>query len=192
MTEFFSIRNNIATSISHIHSHNRLIIKTIHYTVNITITEAELFTIRCGINQAISISNIKYIVIVTDFLHAAKKIFHTWTHLYQIHSTTISQELRNFFKKDNNNCIKFWNCPSKQKWTPHFLVDKDTRRFDFSPILLSKSSWEFCKKHECDSISTIWRMIFQVSDLKERKFLKLLDNDLNPLEPSTIKGRLWL
>ena len=38
----------------------------------------------------------------------------------------------------------------------------------------------------------MWRMIFQASDLKGRKFLKLLDNDLNPLEPSTIKGRLWL
>ena len=45
-----SIRNNIAISISHIHSHFNKVKKIIHYTVNITSTEAELFAIRCGIN----------------------------------------------------------------------------------------------------------------------------------------------
>ena len=45
-----SIKNNIATSISHVHIHNRLITKTLHHTVNITSTEAELFAIRCSIN----------------------------------------------------------------------------------------------------------------------------------------------
>ena len=35
-------------------------------------------------------------------------------------------------------------------------------------------------------------MNFQVSDLKGKNFLELLDNDSNSLEPSTIKGRLWL
>ena len=48
-----SIRNNIATSIIYVHSHSSLIKKMIYYTVNITITEAELFAIKCGINQAI-------------------------------------------------------------------------------------------------------------------------------------------
>ena len=45
-----SIKNNIDTSISHTHIHNKPVIKTLHYTVNIMSTEAELFTIRCGIN----------------------------------------------------------------------------------------------------------------------------------------------
>ena len=35
-------------------------------------------------------------------------------------------------------------------------------------------------------------MTFQASDLKEKNFLKLPNNDLKPLEWSTIKGRLWL
>jgi len=187
-----SIRNNIATCILYIHLHNRPIIKTIHHMVNITSTKAKLFTLRCEINQAINIPNIKHIVVVTDSLHVAKNFFDTSIHLYQIHSATISWELRDFFKKDSNNCIKFWNCSSKQKWTLHFLVDKDTRRFDFSLILPSKSSWDFCKKCKCDSISAMWRMNFQALDLKERNFLELLDNDSNPLELSTIKGRLWL
>ena len=110
-----SIRNNIAISISHIYLYNRLIIKTIHHVVNITSTEAKLFTIRCGVNQAISISNIKHIVVITDSLYAAKKIFDSLMHSYQIHSTAISQELRDFFKKDGNNHIDFWDCLSKQK-----------------------------------------------------------------------------
>ena len=59
-------------------------------------TEAELFAIRCGINQAIGISYIKCIVIITDSLHAAKKIFDSSSHSYQIHSATITHELREF------------------------------------------------------------------------------------------------
>ena len=35
-------------------------------------------------------------------------------------------------------------------------------------------------------------MIFQVSDLKGKQFLDLLNSDRNSLEPSYIKGRLWL
>ena len=35
-------------------------------------------------------------------------------------------------------------------------------------------------------------MSFQVFDLKERNFLKLLDEDFNPLRPSNIKGGPWL
>ena len=47
-----SIKNHIATSIAYIHIQNKQVIKTIHHIVNITITEAKLFSIRCGINQA--------------------------------------------------------------------------------------------------------------------------------------------
>ena len=45
-----SIKNNIATSISHTHTHNRPITKIIHHIIHITSTEAELFAIRYGIN----------------------------------------------------------------------------------------------------------------------------------------------
>jgi len=62
----------------------------IHHAVNITTTETKLFAIRCGINQAIGIPNIKHIDIVTDSLYAAKRIFDSSTHPYQIHSAAIS------------------------------------------------------------------------------------------------------
>ena len=48
-----SIKNNVTSSIAHIHVHNRPVVKTLHYMVNITSTEAKFFAIRCGINQAI-------------------------------------------------------------------------------------------------------------------------------------------
>ena len=40
-----SIKNHVTTSISHIHSHNRPITKTIHRAANVSTTEAELFAI---------------------------------------------------------------------------------------------------------------------------------------------------
>ena len=45
-----SIKNNVATSIAYVYIYDSLVIKTIHYTVNITSTEAEIFVLKCGIN----------------------------------------------------------------------------------------------------------------------------------------------
>ena len=107
-----SIKNQVTTSISHIHSFNKPIVKTLHRAINITIAEAELFAIQCGINQAVANSNIKHIVVITDSLHITRKIFDSSFHPYQIHSAAISTELREFFSKDSQNCIEFWDCPS--------------------------------------------------------------------------------
>ena len=35
-------------------------------------------------------------------------------------------------------------------------------------------------------------MSFQAADFKEKNFLELLDNNLNPIEPLTIKDGFWL
>ena len=45
-----SIKNQVITSIAHIYTHNSPVIKTIHYAINVTSMEAELFDIRCSIN----------------------------------------------------------------------------------------------------------------------------------------------
>ncbi len=45
-----SIKNQVATSITHIHVHETSVIKTIHHAINITSTKAELFMIRYGLN----------------------------------------------------------------------------------------------------------------------------------------------
>ena len=75
-----SIKNDIATSISHVHITNRLLTKTVHHAAFVTSTETELFTIRCGINQACSNEAISKIIVVTDSIHAAKKNFNSSSH----------------------------------------------------------------------------------------------------------------
>jgi len=93
-----SIRNCVATSIVHVHAHNSPIIKMIHYIVNVMSAEVELFIIRCSINQATYLSNIKWIVIIIDSIYTAKRIFDSLSHIYQIYSAAISHELREFFE----------------------------------------------------------------------------------------------
>jgi len=46
-------------------------------------TKAELFAIRCGLNQAIHLSNVKKIFIVIDSIHIARRIFDVLSHPYQ-------------------------------------------------------------------------------------------------------------
>ena len=71
-------------------------------------------------------------------------------------------------------------------------MDKDSKRFNSIPIFPCKSSWDFCKKQECNSVLLQWKISFQVADLKGKFFLKLLNNNLNPIEPSIIKDSPWL
>ena len=113
-------------------------------------------------------------------------------HPYQLQSVLISQDLREFFKKDNNHLIKFWDCPSNQRWYLYGIVDKETRKFNISPIFSCKLSWDFSRKTECKSILNFWRITFQASDDREHHFLDLLDENSNPLKPSTANGGLWL
>ena len=89
-----SIKNDIATLILHIHICDQSLVKTVHHVAFVTSTEVELFAIRCGINQACNKENISKVIVITDSIHAAKKIFNTKSHLYQIHTLVILNELR--------------------------------------------------------------------------------------------------
>ena len=75
-----SVKNSIATSILHIYTYNKSVTKTLHHAVNVMSTEAELFVIRCGINQAAIYNDISKIIVVTNSIHVAKKIFDPFTH----------------------------------------------------------------------------------------------------------------
>ena len=107
ITSDASIKNNIATSISHMHISNQPLIKTLHHAAFITSTEAEMFAIRCGINQATSKTNVSKIIIITDSIHAAKRIFNPSFHPFQNQSMAILGDLHHFFSKDLNNLIEF-------------------------------------------------------------------------------------
>ena len=99
-----SIRNNMATSVAHIYIYDRPVVKILHYTVNVTNTEAKLFIIRCDINQAANSQGILKIIIITDSIHSAKRIFDFLPHPFQVHATSILSELRKFFILNLNNC----------------------------------------------------------------------------------------
>ena len=135
-----SIKKHIIISIAHIHVHGNPIIKTIYHTINIMSTEAELFTIRYGINQATYLLNIKRIVIILYFFHATKRIFDSSIHLYQIYLTAILYELREFFKRNTDNSIKFWDCPSHYNWGSHSIINKEIKSFNSISNLSCKSS----------------------------------------------------
>ena len=113
-------------------------------------------------------------------------------HLYQLYSIAILKDLKKFFKKSPNNSIDFQDCLGSVKWSLYLLVDKESKYLKINPILSSKSSWEFSRKEECDSIMYKWQIYFQASEYKGRNFLKL-NNDDNTLIYSTYtKGKAWL
>jgi len=88
-----SIKNNIATSILYTYISNQPLVKTIHHAAFVTSSEAELFTIRYSINQVSSKENISKIIVITDSIHIAKKIFDTLFHPLQIHAVAILEKL---------------------------------------------------------------------------------------------------
>ena len=187
-----SIKNNIATAVSHTHIPNRPLSKTHHHLAFIMSTEAELFAIRCGINQASLINNISKIIIITDSIHAARKIFDISPYPYQIHTTAILEDFCTFFSKNSINSIEFWESPSYLNWHLHKTVDYESKSSNHTPIFPCKMSWNYSKKTECNNICQNWKITFQVSDSKGRHFLNLLNDNFNEIEPSYAKGGLWL
>ena len=187
-----SIKNDIATSISHVHIANHPITKTVHHAAFVTSMKAELFAIRCGINQACSNKAINKIIVVTDSIHAVKKIFNSSSHLFQRYLASILSELRSFFISSPNNSIKFWECPSHLRWKFHHDVDKDSKSFNPTPIFPCKISWDYCKKSNSNNIIKQWKMTLQALDGKGNHFMDLLDNGFNTIEPSYSKGGPWL
>jgi len=102
-----SIRNNVATSITHIYICNKSVVKILHHIVDVTSIKAELFTITYGMNQAINSQGTLKIIVVTDLIHSAKRIFNSSSYSFQVHTTSILSELRKFFTLNLNNKIEF-------------------------------------------------------------------------------------
>ena len=187
-----SVKNDIATLVSHIHIRDNSLIKTVHHVAYVTSTKAELFTIRYGLSQACNKENISKIIVITNSIYVAKKIFDTKLHPYQIHMIAILNELQQFFTTCQGNHIKFWECPSQLKWNLHKSTNKDSKAFKPIPVLLSKISWDFCKKVDSNNYINLWKITFQASDGKGKQFYDLIDDNLEIIKPSYTKGGPWL
>ena len=135
-----SIKNNIATSIAHVHTYNSPVIKTIYYTTNVISTKAKLFTIRCGINQGVWLLNIKWIIVITDSIHAVGNFFDSSVYSYQTQMASIFKEIRLFFERNHCNSLKFWDCPSQDNWSLYKVIDNEIKNFNLIPLFLCKSS----------------------------------------------------
>ena len=155
-----SIKNNIATSILHTHISNQLLIKTLHHAAFVTSLEAELFTIRYGISQASSKENVSKIIIITNSIHVAKRIFDPSSHLLQSQSVAILGDLCQFFFRDPNNSIEFWKFPSHLNWHLHKAVDLEAKVSNPIPVYPCKMSWNYSKKMEYNNILNIWKIMF--------------------------------
>ena len=118
----------------------------------VTSMEVELFAIRCGINQACIKEGVSKIIVITDSIYAAEKIFDSKSYPYQSHTMAILSELCHFFKTNQENTIKFWECPSHLKWRFHNDIDKDSKSFNLTPSFPYKISWDYCKKTDSDDI----------------------------------------
>ena len=132
------------------------------------------------------------IIIVTNSIHAARKIFDSKSHPYQIHTTAILSELCCFFAISQKNSIKFWEYPSRLNWRLHKAIDKDSKLFNSLPTYPCKISWDYCKKINNDNIINQWKMTFQALDGKGRHFLKLVNDNLKDIKLSYTKGGPWL
>ena len=76
-----SVKNNVALSIVYIHVFNKPMVKTLYHAINITSSEAKFFAIRCGINHAVFLHETSKIIVITDSIHVAKKIFDPFLHM---------------------------------------------------------------------------------------------------------------
>ena len=62
------------------------------------------------------------------------------------------------------------------------MVDKDTKKFNLFLISPYKVLWDFDKREKCNNIIKNLQIIFQVSELKNNYFSKLLDDELHTIE----------
>ena len=110
-----SIKKQVAMFIAYIHIYNTFIVKMVYHAVNVTSTKAKLFAIRCGLNQTTQLTNIKYIIVVTNSIYVTKKIFNSSIHPYQVQTLSISKKLKKSFIRNHHNSMEFWDCPSQDK-----------------------------------------------------------------------------
>jgi len=145
-------KSQVATAVAHIWLENSIIQCLQANSINITSIEAELMAIRLGLILAMEEENVHNIIVITDSIAVAKKVFESKTDPLQNMFIPVTSAIDSFFRKDSRNKIQFWFCPSKAKWPKHKLVDDQVKADNCTPIFPSKESHLFSKKKECDNI----------------------------------------
>jgi len=134
------VKNGSVTAISHIWHANTRIKRLQMHAMNASSTEAKIMAMCIGLEFILSMEDIKHITLITDSIHAAKKIFDTTMHPYQLLVTPLATKIYEFFAKLADHIISFWHCPNNLKWKPHKDIDNDIKSSQVNPTFLSKES----------------------------------------------------
>jgi len=160
----------------------------LYHAVNITTIEAELFTIRYGSNQIVQIPNSSCIIVITDTLCVVQK--NLISSSIPINSNwLLSQKISDCFSRNIHLIpLNFGIVLVMKNGLFMHLWIMIWKKFNLIPLFPCKTSWDFNKKEESDSIIRQWHMNFQASGLKGKQFLNLLNDDLTDIEPLYTKG----
>jgi len=80
-----------------------------------------------GLIPAMEKKNIYDIIVITDSIAAARKIFKSKVNPLQNMFIPVISAVDSFFRKDSRNKIQFWFCLNKAKWPKHQLVDNQAK-----------------------------------------------------------------
>jgi len=185
-------KSQVATVVAHIWTDNSIIQHLQVNSINITSIEAKLIAIHLGLIPAMEEENVHDIIVITDSIAAAKKIFESKTDPLQNMSIPVTSAINSFFRKDDRNKIQFWFCSSKTKWPKHKLVDDQVKANNCAPIFPSKELHLFNKKKECDNILHKWQDSFTTNPKRGQCFLDFEDKNQKVIKPTYAKGSLWL
>jgi len=145
-----------------------------------------------GLISTIEEENIHNIIVITDSIAAAMKIFESKTNPLQNMFIPVTSAIDSFFRKDSRNKIQFWFCPSKAKWPKHKLVDDQVKADNCAPIFPSKELHLFNKKKECNNILQKWQESFMTNPKRGQCFLDFEDENQNVIKLTYAKGSSWL
>jgi len=148
--------------------------------------------IHLGLIPAMEEKNVHNIIVITDSIAAAKKIFESKMDSLQNMFILLTLAIDSFFRKDGRNKIQFWFCPSKAKWPKHKLVDDQVKANNCTFIFPSKESHLFKKKKECDNILSEWQNFFMSNPKRGQYFLDFEDENQKVIKPTYAKGGSWL
>ena len=148
--------------------------------------------IYLGLIPAMEEENIHNIIVITDSIAAAKKVFKSKTDPLQNMFILLTSAIDSFFRKDGRNKIQFWFYSSKAKWPKHKLIDNQVKADNCTPIFPSKESHLFNKKKECDNILSEWQNSFMFNPKREQCFLNFEDENQKVIIPTYAKGGSWL
>jgi len=185
-------KSQVATAVAHIWSENSIVQCLQANSINVTLIEAELMAIRLGLIPTMEEENVHNIIVITDSIAAAKKVFEFKTDPLQNMFIPVTSAIDSFFRKDGRNKIQFWFCPSKAKWPKHKLVDDQVKADKCAPIFPSKESYLFNKKKECDNILSEWQDSFMSNPKRGQLFLDFEDENKKVIKPTYAKGGSWL